>query len=249
MIHKACRRESWSFTEATLNTTRSSFWTKSHDLLHACYNGVQQLSYQQLAVKHGQELPGQNTPKHLFFTGWVKGVESWTWNSIILHPATLCQLHCCSLLGLLQLLVLAPSPSYAHSVLCVPNPSIVLLISLLSKDTVSVHGLLEAPLKAWLGELVGPPSVSTLQSEETHPDASHRHALQGWAPLLCRSQITSLPVVWGLMLLPWSWHHLGNGWKLNTVVLDCLQCGTCCTFDTDASSLHKSKSTSPTMTF
>lgn len=209
-----------------------------------------QLSYQQLPAKHGQEPPGQNIPKHLFFTGWVKGMESWTWSSLILHPAALCQLHCCSLVGLLQLLVLAPSSSYPHSVPCVPNPSTVLLLSLLSKDTVSVHGFLETPSKVWLDVLVGPPSVSALQSEETHPDTSHRHVLwQGWAPRLYRSQITSLPVVWGLMLLPWSWDHLGNGWKLNTVVLEGLQCGTCCTIDSGASSLHKSKSTSPTMTF
>lgn len=53
----------------------------------------------------------------------------------------------CGLLGLLQLLVLPPGSSYLYTVLCVPNPSIVLLISLLSKDTVSVHGFLEAPLK------------------------------------------------------------------------------------------------------
>lgn len=80
------------------------------------------------------------------------------------------------LLGLLQLLVLAPGSSYLYTVLCMPNPSIVLLISLLSKDTVSVHGFLEAPLKVWLGELMTTPSVSALQSKETWP----RHKSQAW---------------------------------------------------------------------
>lgn len=64
--------------------------------------------------------------------------------------------------------------SYLHTVLCVPNPSTALLVSLLSKDIVSVHGLTAAPLKVGLGELMDPPSVSALQSKETWP----RHKLQ-----------------------------------------------------------------------
>lgn len=149
MIHKACRRESWSFTEAAPNTMRSSFWIKSCDLPHACPNTVQpaQLPATTWQAWSRAACPGLNIAKHLFYKGWVRGMEGLIWSSLILHPAALCQLHCCSLLGLLQFLVLAPSSSYLHTVLCVPNPSTVLLISLLSKDTVSVHVFLEASLK------------------------------------------------------------------------------------------------------
>lgn len=157
---------------------RSSFWITSCDLLYACSNSVQPAQFPATTWQAGSRAacPGLNIPKHLFFKGWVRGMEDFTWSFLILHPAALCQLHCCRLLGLLQLLVLAPSSSYLHTVLCVPNPSIVLLISLLSKDTVSVHVFLEMPLKVWLGELMDPPSVSTLQSKETQS----RHKSQAW---------------------------------------------------------------------
>lgn len=94
-------------------------------------------------------------------------------------------------------------PSYA---LCAKSPSQYCSFPSCPRMQGAWIGLLAAPFKVCGGELTYPRSVSAFQSAEPQP----RHKLQAWDqgrgdPLhLCRSQTTSLPVVWGSVLLPWS---------------------------------------------